>query len=341
MFYRIVFALLVLCLILCAGCTDEETGYGATGVSCAVSIPENWSADVTVSMDGEESAFSITAAGDGRYLAELSNGTIVSDDGQRYRIYYPAEKQVEVIPSGYAGAVWGGAGQPIRRMLYAFDLLKDALSNGNVTCTRTDGTIDIAGDGLLGFAPTGTRDAVDRIVLSVDQETGEMQGFSLMDPDGKAAMTVTFENFTGTAVYGDTLTFVPPEKIGIVMMRTYAVTPIFVTTLEAAMRCCNVTFPDLPGYSFVDGASLPGISTVLVYQNDGAKMRITYRPTDLPYPDTPTGQAETVEVNGYQGIFYQGNETNTLAWTDNVTAFRIESPLGMAEMMPVAVSLCA
>jgi len=344
MFDRIVFALLVsVCLVLCAGCIDGETGHEITDVSCAVSVPANWSADVMVFMDGEESAFAISAAGDGRYLAGLSNGTIVSDDGRRYRIYYPAEKRTEVIPSTYAGAVWGGAGKPIRGMLYAFDLLKDALSDGNVTCTRTDGTIEIAGDGMLGFSPTRTHDAVDRIVLSVDPDTGEMQGLALLDPDGKTAMAVTFEHFTEIVIPDDAFSFVPPEGTETVMMRTYAVTPIFVTTLEAAERCCNVTFPDLPeGYAFVDGASLPGLSTVLVYQNNGGtKIRITYRPVDLPYPDTPAGQAETVAVNGRPGLYYRGNGTNTLVWVDNTTAFRIQGAAGQEEMMLVAASLGA
>lgn len=329
------------CAVLCAGCTDAGERYGSTGTSCAVAVPSNWSAGVTVFMDGEESAFLITAADDGRYLAEFSNGTIVSDDGYRHWTYHPAGGRAEVVPSMYAGAVWNGAGRPVRGVLYAFDLLKDTLSDGNVTCTRTDGTIEIAGDGMLGFSPTRTHDAVDRIILSVDPDTGEMQGLALLDPEGKTAMAMIFEHFTEVSVSDDAFSFVPPEGTETVMMRTYAVTPIFVTTLEAAERCCNVTFPDLPeGYAFVDGASLPGLSTVLVYQNNGGtKIRITYRPVDLPYPDTPAGQAETVAVNGRPGLYYRGNETNTLVWTDNTTTFRIQSAAGKEEMMLVAASL--
>ena len=79
---RTVFTFCVLaCAVLCAGCTDAGERYGSTGTSCAVAVPSNWSAGVTVFMDGEETAFLITAADDGRYLAEFSNG----DDRLRRR----------------------------------------------------------------------------------------------------------------------------------------------------------------------------------------------------------------------------------------------------------------
>jgi len=327
------------CAVLCAGCTDAGERYGSTGPSCAVAIPSNWSAGVTVFMDGEETAFLITAADDGRYLAEFSNGTIVSDDGRRHWTYHPAGGRAEVVPSMYAGAVWNGAGRPVRAMLYALDLLQESLSDGNVTCTRTDGRIEIAGDGILGFAPTRMHDAVERIALSVDPKRGEIEGLTLLDPAGRGVMAVTFEDFTEVVLPADAFSFAPPEGTAITLMRTYAVTPIHAATLEAAERCFDVPLPHLPGeYAFIGGSCLPAFSTIMVYQKNGTTFSITVRPADLPDSNPPEGQAQRLLVNGLEGAYYGGTDTNALIWTENTTAFRIEGMADKEEMMLVAAS---
>jgi len=63
------------------------------------------------------------------------------------------------------------------------------------------------------------------------------------------------------------------------------------------------------------------------------------RPADLPDSNSPEGQAQRLLVNGLEGAYYGGTDTNAFIWTENTTAFRIEGMADKEEMMLVAASL--
>jgi outer membrane lipoprotein-sorting protein len=360
-------ALALLLVLACiAGCLDAAADPPAAGEIAARFVEaeeqtEDFTAVVTITAGSETVTARLFRKAPESYRLEYLKpadlaGTVVVSNGTRKWRYDPTTQTALTVAGPYINAVssdppYPGWAEEVR----GYDeTVAETLAEQNASYRgsetvggRTAYVLEVAGESPLLEAPTRYREGVYRLKAWIDTETRLLLGVEMYGVEGGPILSVRYAEPSANTGLSDALfTFDPPAGVEVGPMPTYAITPLFLSSLDGVRRCgVDGLVPSyLPeGYAFAYGVYLPGAYAVLQFKNSssGEQLTIMQRLYD-PYQEDGAlpGTPEPVTLSGdRQAEYVSVDGRDQLRWNADGYSYGLTGGLlGRDELVRVAES---